>query len=55
MLEGSRKVAGRELFATADVDHDGALVEQLADLAWIHLVDLALDLAEQLCAGGAHL
>ena len=47
---GAGQVPGGELLGLAHVDDRHALVDQLAHLGRVDLVDLALDLAEQLRA-----
>src|ERR1700761_8088696 len=52
---GAGQVSGGELFAATDVDDRDALVGELVDLGGVDLLDTALDLAEQLWTGRAHL
>ena len=62
-FEGAKRPPGiapadfrlRDLVRLANVDDDDAvLAEVLADLGRVDLVDLALDLADELSAGGGH-
>jgi hypothetical protein len=48
------QVALGELLGLADVDHDGAVTELLADVGGVDLLDAALDLAQELRARRAH-
>ena len=51
---GPGQLAAGDLLRLTDVDDHDAFVDQLVDLGGVDLADAALDLLEELCAGGAH-